>query len=127
MTGWQNWSGAIRCPDATLQCPKDADSVSACVLGLAADERLRVVGSGHSFVPFWAPGDRLLSLQEMHGLETVVGDVARIRAGTPIHALGPLLAARGRALLNQGDIDRQALAGAVAELIEITPACRRAK
>lgn len=114
MTGWQNWSGAIRCPDATLQCPKDADSVSACVLGLAADERLRVVGSGHSFVPFWAPGDRLLSLQEMHGLETVVGDVARIRAGTPIHALGPLLAARGRALLNQGDIDRQALAGAVA-------------
>ena len=114
MSGWQNWSGAVQCPDAVLQRPQDVDGVRASVLGLGQGERLRVVGSGHSFVPFWAPGDRLLSLENLRGLEAVVDDVARIRAGTPIHTLGPLLAAHGRALLNQGDIDRQALAGAVA-------------
>jgi len=114
VSGWQNWSGAVRCPDALMEYPQDVEGIGACVRDLGPGERLRVVGSGHSFVPFWAPGDRLLSVEVLHGLESVSGDVARIRAGTPIHALGPMLAAHGRALLNQGDIDRQALAGAVA-------------
>ncbi|HSG90667.1 MAG TPA: D-arabinono-1,4-lactone oxidase [Pseudomonadales bacterium] len=115
--GWRNWSGAIHCPGQGLERPADSAALCALVDGLGAGERIRAVGSGHSFVPFWAPGDRLVDLGAFTGLRGVAegegGDVAVVGAGTPIHVLGPLLAAAGRALANQGDIDRQTLAGAI--------------
>lgn len=117
MNGWQNWSGRVACPDARLERPQDEPDLQTLIGKLAAGERLRAVGSGHSFMPFWLPGDRLVALDAFSGLERMTGpqgEVAVLGAGTPIHAIGPLLAAQGRALANQGDIDRQTLAGAVA-------------
>ncbi|MEE4299244.1 MAG: D-arabinono-1,4-lactone oxidase [Pseudomonadales bacterium] len=112
--GWENWSGSVRCPGAEVAVPADVDALVATVRAAAGERCLRAVGSGHSFVPFWQPGDRLVSLEKLRGLQSLDGDVAVLGAGTPIHAIGPLLAQQGRALPNQGDIDRQALAGAVA-------------
>lgn len=112
--GWENWSGSVRCPEARVEAPTDASGLGALVREVAGTGCLRAVGSGHSFVPFWQAGDRLVSLEHFRGLLGTDGDTAHFGAGTPIHAIGPLLAAEGRALANQGDIDRQALAGAVA-------------
>ena len=111
--GWANWSGAVHCRTEP-EVPEDLDALRDAVCSTPSGVALRCVGSGHSFVPFWGGEDRLLSLERFTGVEGVDGAVARIRAGTPLHALGPLLAAQGRALINQGDIDRQTLAGAVA-------------
>ena len=119
--GWSNWSGSVRCADAVVEVPADAEALAQRIRATAAaGGALRAVGSGHSFVPFWGAGDRLVALDAFSGLVGVEGPDGDggtrvvLGAGTPIHALGPLLAAEGLALENQGDIDRQTLAGAVA-------------
>jgi len=55
---------------------------------------------------------------QLHGLAGIIsidreGQRATVRAGTPIHQLGRLLWDHGLALRNQGDIDRQAIGGAL--------------
>jgi FAD/FMN-containing dehydrogenase len=112
--GFSNWSGGVRVPETVVERPADEAALAQRIAGLAPGERLRAVGSGHSFAPFWAPGDAIVALDAFAGLRAVDGARARLGAGTPIHAVGPLLAAEGRALANQGDIDRQTLAGALA-------------
>jgi len=56
-----------------------------------------------------------VDLGALHGLTAVDPDTrrVRVRAGTPLHALGPALAAHGLALANMGDIDQQTLGGAL--------------
>lgn len=111
---WQNWSGSVRCRQVRIERPVDQGALADLVAGHAGPGALRPLGSGHSFVPFWAEGDTLLDLGAFVGLESLAAGVARLGAATPLHALGPLLAAEGVALANMGDIDRQTLAGAVA-------------
>lgn len=111
---WQNWSGSVRCPQARIERPVDQGSLAQLVVCHAGPGAVRAFGSGHSFVPFWAEGDTLLDLSGFVGLESITAGVARLAAGTPLHAIGPLLQAEGFALANMGDIDRQTLAGALA-------------
>ena len=115
MADWKNWSGAQRHSDVLLVSPDSIDKVCRVVQQCYRQKQhLRCVGSGHSFNPFWTD-DVILSLDNMHGLVSV--DVskatAKIRAGTKIHTLGPLLWDAGFSLPQQGDIDRQSLAGAL--------------
>jgi FAD/FMN-containing dehydrogenase len=111
---WQNWSGSTTLPAAEVQHPYDAAAVAELVARVRAERgTLRVIGAGHSFVPFWQPGDTLASLAHCAGLLALDGSHARIAAGTGLAAVGPLLARHGRALANMGDIDRQSLAGAI--------------
>jgi FAD/FMN-containing dehydrogenase len=81
----------------------------------AAGLTVRVTGTGHSFLPLCATAGVLISLDNLAGIESV--DVAKreatILAGSKIHALGEPLYEHGLALENQGDIDRQSLAGAI--------------
>ena len=59
--------------------------------------------------------DLLLDPAELDGLVKVdrMSEEVRVRAGTRIAALGAPLREAGVALHNQGDIDRQAIGGAV--------------
>ena len=78
-------------------------------------ETVRVAGAGHSFAPLCATNGTLLDLSRLAGVERIdaaTGE-ATIWAGTRIADLGEPLLAQGRAFANQGDIDRQAIAGAV--------------
>jgi FAD/FMN-containing dehydrogenase len=111
---WQNWSGSQR-HRARLVAPEDVAGVAAAVReAAAAGMTVRSVGSAHSFVPFWTDGV-ILSLDRISGLLSV--DVERrqatIATGTKLHQLGPLLWQYGLSLPQQGDIDRQSLAGAL--------------
>jgi len=88
------------------------------VVRFAIAERLpiRAAGSGHSSSPLVQTGGVLI---DMSGLSGVTGHDserrrARALAGTTIHALGDPLWDRGLALSNEGDIDKQQLAGALA-------------
>ena len=113
-TGWQNWSGSQR-HAATVRYPRSVDDVQALVTrAVAAGRQVRAVGTGHSFVPFWTD-DEIVSLDHFAGVHAV--DLSRaeatIGAGTKLHDLGPLLWAQGLSLPQQGDIDRQSIAGAI--------------
>jgi FAD/FMN-containing dehydrogenase len=97
--------------------PASRDELRAVVLEAAQrGETVRVAGAGHSFAPLCATVGTLVDLSLLSGVDRVdaATGAATFWAGTRIHDLGEPLLFSGRALANQGDIDRQAIAGAVA-------------
>jgi FAD-linked oxidoreductase len=113
MTAWANWSGWVKsAPQRFLRPSSESELVAGLREGPAP---VRVVGSGHSFTALGASDGTLISLDALQGIVATdaAAATARLRAGTKIHALGRPLHDAGLALKNQGDIDRQAIAGAV--------------
>ena len=113
---WQNWSGNVRANPVDLPMPADESEVQAIVQrAISENHGVRVVGTAHSFSPIVASDGYILSLDNLSGLISTDLDrcEATVRAGTKLHALGEPLRHAGLALANQGDIDRQALAGAL--------------
>ena len=96
--------------------PGSAGELRAAVVEAAGrGETVRVAGAGHSFAPLCATNGTLLDLSRLAGVERIDATTgeATIWAGTRIADLGEPLLVQGRAFANQGDIDRQAIAGAV--------------
>lgn len=112
-TVWSNWSGWVKAWPREILTPESEEALARIVAG--ATGPVRVAGRGHSFTAIVPSDDVLLSLEKMSGVTAhdANAQTARIAAGTTIRDLGPLLHEKGLALANQGDIDRQALAGAV--------------
>jgi FAD/FMN-containing dehydrogenase len=113
---WSNWSGSVQCRPQHLIWPQSQPEVVAIVRrAAAAGQVVRVAGTGHSFTPLCATDDVLVSLDHLKGIESVDAQAccAWIRAGTKIRDLGQPLADQGLALENQGDVDVQAIAGAI--------------
>ena len=113
MTAWSNWSRLVQSVPKAIVQPESEAEVSAAVRD--SDGPVRVTGSGHSFTALCQTDGTLLSLDRMQGLVGVdrQANNATVKAGTKIHALGRPLHDAGFGLKNQGDIDRQSLAGAV--------------
>lgn len=109
---WRNWSGSASCRPARLARPANEAELGAEVRQAA---ELRALGAGHSFSQLVPTAGTLLSLDGLTGLvgHHPASCRATVAAGTRIAELGPLLQALGQALPNQGDIDRQSIAGAV--------------
>ncbi len=114
---WRNWSGALACKPAELVRPVDERGIVESVqragrLGLS----VRAVGTGHSSMPLVETDGMLLSQEADQGLEAADPDAleAVARGGSKINRLSHELLERGLALENQGDIDVQALGGAIA-------------
>jgi FAD/FMN-containing dehydrogenase len=114
---WTNWAGNVRAAPRVVVRPASLDGLRDAVRDAARrGEVVRVAGAGHSFAPLCATAGTLLDCSLLSGIERVdaaTGE-AVIWAGTRICDLGEPLQRYGRALANQGDIDRQAIAGAVA-------------
>ena len=110
---WSNWSGWVKSwPQAILK-PASEEELSGAIRNAVGP--VRVVGSGHSFTPLVESQGTIFDLAKMSGVidHDNQNKTARIKAGTTIRDLGPLLFDRGMGLANQGDIDRQTIAGAV--------------
>jgi FAD/FMN-containing dehydrogenase len=113
---WSNWSGLVRCQPTQIARPKSEEEIIDLVRAASsANQTVRVAGTGHSFTALCATDDLLLSLEGRRGIESVdpTTGQASIFSGTKIHDLGEPLARQGFALENQGDVDVQAIAGAV--------------
>jgi FAD/FMN-containing dehydrogenase len=117
LPAWSNWSGRVSAQPAEIARAGDEAAVIAAVRRAAnADVALRCLGAGHSHAPLVATAGVLVDLEDLAGVVRVEVErgLATLRAGTRISALGAPLRAAGAALHNQGDIDRQSIAGAVA-------------
>jgi FAD/FMN-containing dehydrogenase len=113
---WTNWAGNVRATPRIMVSPGSVGELRAAVVEAAErGETVRVAGAGHSFAPLCATNGTLLDLSRLAGVERIDATTGEttIWAGTRIADLGEPLLARGRAFANQGDIDRQAIAGAV--------------
>lgn len=109
---WRNWSGLQQSAPARWWRPGSEEELVALLQGSTGE--VRVTGAGHSFSALCQTSENLVVLDQLSGL--VSHDAGRLTAtamaGTPLHALGPLLWPLGQGLINQGDIDAQSLAGA---------------
>ena len=109
---WNNWSGSVSA-SATVARPKSEDELAAIIRSAA---KLRVTGAGHSFMPLCESDELIVSLDDMAGAIRIAADrrTAHIPAGWSIRRLTAALWEEGLALANQGDVDPQSLAGAMA-------------
>lgn len=109
---WSNWSGSVTAA-AKIARPYSEDELAALI---RSAHKLRVTGAGHSFMPLCESDELIVSLDAMEGDLHVAADrqTARIPAGWSIRRLTAALWDHGLALANQGDVNPQSLAGAMA-------------
>jgi FAD-linked oxidoreductase len=108
---WRNWSGIRHSYPQARVAPASEDQLSHVLKTSPAP--IRPVGAGHSFMALVPTDGTLLSLDAMSGVTHVDSEIATVWAGTRLGALGPALAAQGRAMANLPDINKQSLGGAL--------------
>lgn len=113
---WVNWSESLRFTPDLIAEPESEDELAELVRRAAGDGRtVRPVGEGHSSTPIMATDETLVSLERITGIVSHDKEAreATMRAGTLLEDLGKQLHEVGLALENYGDVDYQAIAGAV--------------
>ncbi|MFG3697841.1 D-arabinono-1,4-lactone oxidase [Micromonospora sp. NPDC047620] len=113
---WSNWAGNQRATATAILRPTSLSDVTDAIRAAAtAGDRIRVVGSGHSFTGVAVADGRRMELTALDtGVRVDVGRrLVTVPAGITLCALNDLLAAHGLALPNLGDIDAQTIAGAI--------------
>ncbi|MDP9494018.1 MAG: FAD-binding protein [Actinomycetota bacterium] len=113
---WTNWVGNQSfTPKAVVRVDSESDVEHEVGEAFAKGYGVRTVGTGHSFTPI-VETDVLLDTSSLRGITDV--DSSRLtvtaRPKTTIGDFGDPLWEHGLALANQGDIDTQAIAGAIA-------------
>jgi FAD/FMN-containing dehydrogenase len=117
MAAWSNWSGRHQArPQALHFIRSEADASGLVRQAAASGLGIRIAGAGHSH-SLLVPHDGIVV--DASGLAGVIStdaanQTAWVWAGSRIYSLGRPLHDVGLALKNQGDIDRQAIAGACA-------------
>ena len=117
MEQWGNWSGKVTARPTVIRQLRSADDAAAtAATAAAAGTTVRCVGAAHSHSPLVPTDHTIVDLSALSGVTTLDHDRlrARVRSGTTINTLGVALHAAGLSLHNQGDIDRQTIAGATA-------------
>lgn len=113
---WSNWAGTQTCVPGTVHHPSDAAEIGRIVREAAASKStVRPLGAGHSFTPVAVTDGHRVQLDNLSGFvgaDREAGTVT-LKAGTRLRDVPGILRPRGLALANQGDVDPQALAGAV--------------
>jgi len=111
---FENWGGTLHFRPKKIFYPQSLQELQAVVQSCDG-HTTRVIGAGHSWTPLITTDDALISLRGFQGIETVISGTqeATVRAGTNLRKLGELLRKQGLAMENLGDIDEQAIAGAI--------------
>jgi FAD-linked oxidoreductase len=111
---WQNWGRNQQAVTVDVLTPGSVDEVAALVKDASGSgRRVKAVGSGHSFTSIAVADDQRMHLDHLADLVSVDGNLVTVQAGMPMYALNALLAIRGLAVANLGDIDAQTVAGAI--------------
>ncbi|MFV2101927.1 D-arabinono-1,4-lactone oxidase [Micromonospora sp. LOL_024] len=113
---WTNWAGNQQSRALAVLRPSSVAEVAEQVRATAeAGERIRPVGSGHSFTPVAVGDGRRMDLARLavDVLVDVDQRLVTVPAGMTLRELNALLAGHRLALPNLGDIDAQTVAGAI--------------
>ena len=116
MGGWVNWGGTARCRPVGIEVPGGQDELVDVVRrAAAAGERVKAVGSGHSFTDIACTDGRLVRLDRHDRVLDVDAErrMVTVQSGITIARLSEELASHGLALENQGDVAYQTIAGAI--------------
>jgi FAD/FMN-containing dehydrogenase len=114
---WTNWAGNQRFVAGEIVEPTSENELIELVQDAVAARRpIGIVGSAHSFTPIVETSDLLIKMEGVNGVlardaEHLTADVL---AGTTLKQMGGELWDVGLSLKNQGDIDKQTIAGAIA-------------
>ncbi len=115
MPTWRNWAGSVRVRPERIVTPTSIEHLQEVVRLAPEGQRVRMVGSGHSFTSIAVTHDTLLrpgTFDAGIGIDGHSG-IARIPAGMVLSDVNEHLATAGFALTNMGDITAQTMAGSI--------------
>lgn len=115
-TRWQNWAGNQTCVPHAIERPtSEAELCDLVRRAHEAGQRVKVVGSGHSFTDIAVTDGVLVDLSHYEKVTAWDPESQRItvQAGLTLKKLNRSLAVRDVALTNLGDIAYQTVAGAI--------------
>lgn len=116
MATWRNWAGNQKAHPQSIESPRDVGELAALVAEASSrGQKVKAVGSGHSFTSAAATDGRMIRLENLSGISHVnrANNQVTVGAGTRLSELNTLLHAEGLALANLGDIAYQTVAGAI--------------
>ena len=116
MATWRNWAGNQVAHPQSIESPRNVGELAEIVAQASArGQKIKAVGSGHSFTSAAATDGRMLRLENLRGITHVDREKNQVTvgAGTRLSELNTLLHAEGLALANMGDIAYQTVAGAI--------------
>ena len=116
MATWRNWAGNQKANPLSIEAPKSVSELSAIVSRASEQgQKVKAVGSGHSFTSAAATNGRMIRLENLNGILHIdhASCQVTVGAGTRLSDLNMLLHTEGLALANLGDIAYQTVAGAI--------------
>ena len=115
-TVWINWGRTQRCSPSRIAAPSSEDEICSIVRdACTSGERVKAIGSGHSFTDIACTTGRMLRLEGYNKILEIDAKTGLVtmQSGISIAALSEELSKHGLALENQGDVAYQTIAGAI--------------
>ncbi|MEU6641432.1 D-arabinono-1,4-lactone oxidase [Saccharomonospora sp. NPDC046836] len=116
MTTWTNWAGTAVAQPRRVHRPRSRAEIAEIVTHAAAEgNRVRALGSGHSFTDIAVTDSDAIDLSGWTGIVSadMESGLVTVRSGTTLRDLNAALDVLGLAMTNLGDIDAQTIAGAI--------------
>lgn len=113
---WSNWSQSATVTPAQIEAPWTQAALERTVAAaIDRSQRVKAIGSGHSFTGIAVANDLQLDLTNYSGVIELDQDRRQVtmRSGTKLWHIPHLLADSGLAMQNLGDINKQSIAGAI--------------
>jgi FAD/FMN-containing dehydrogenase len=113
---WSNWSGSLKFTPGELTEPDNEEELTRVVSeALERNQKIRVVGAGHSSSPLVVTGSMLLSLKQLKSVYGVdkENSTAWLGTGLTVKEGGNKLLDDNLSLHNTGDVDIQCISGAI--------------
>ncbi len=111
----KNWAGNLEFHPAQVLAPQSVEEIKAIILKAKQEKKnIRTRGTGHSWTGLIATNDFYLHLDNYQGIIEVneTRKIIKAKAGSKLHLFGEEAFKSKLAMENQGDINKQSIAGA---------------
>ena len=113
---WSNWAGNQHVDNVSLFKPRSEEEIQQAVqLAMSKKNRVKVVGSGHSFTSIALAEDLLVDLSDYDAVIAIdkLTKTVTVQSGIQLSKLNLILHENGLAMQNLGDIAYQTIAGSI--------------